>query len=186
MKSPARVVLSAVGNSAWVPLDYIQHPFQVTMAGLLSSTGNLTWGVQYTYDEMNWDTAEPVKISRTTTVATVTWANHDMVTGDSVIIGSADSSNLNSAQDSGGRPIAQDITVVDDNTFTYVVANSGAAADLGFAKALRFRVFPHSILAALTVRSDSNFNLPCKGLRFKITAYTAGRLIGLITQGGPP
>src|SRR5258708_2667525 len=158
MKSPARVVLSAVGNSPWVPLDYIQHPFQVTMAGLLSSTGNLTWGVQYTYDETNWDTAEPIKISRTTTVATVTWVNHEMVTGDSAIVQNSGSSNLDSAQDSGGRPIAQDITVVDDNTFTYPVANSGAASDNGFAKALRYRVFPHSILTGLTARSDSNFN----------------------------
>lgn len=185
MKSPARVILAAVGNSEWVPLDYIQAPFGVTMAGLLSSTGSLTWSVQYTYDEMNKDSSEPVKITRAGTTATAVWANHDMVTGDSVIITDSGSSNLDSALNPAGRLIAQDITVTDDNTFTYTVANSGAAADNGYARGMRFRVFPHAVLAALTTRADSNFNLPCKALRFKVSAYTSGRLIGLVTQGGP-
>src|SRR5438105_13323018 len=98
MKSPAKIFLSAVGNSPFIPLDYIQHPFQVTIAGLLSSTGNLTWSVQYTYDEMNKDTSEPIAIARTGTTATVTWTDHGMVTGDSVIITDSGSSNLDSLQ----------------------------------------------------------------------------------------
>jgi len=186
VKSPAKIFLAAVGNSEFVPLDYIQHPFQVTIAGLLSSTGNFTWNVQYTYDEMNKDASEPVTIARAGTTATVNWTDHGMVTGDSVIISDSGSSNLDSLQSAAGRPIAQDITVTNDNVFTYPVANSGATTDNGYARAMRFRMFPHAVLTALTIRQDSNFNLPCKALRFKITAYTAGRLIGLVTQGGPP
>jgi hypothetical protein len=187
LKSPARIVLAALGNSPWVPLDYIQHPFQVSIAGLMSSGAAFTWSVQYTYDEISFDQAkEDVTIARAGTTATVTWPNHDMVTGDSTIILGSGSAALDSQVDTGGRPISSDITVVDASTFTYTVANTGPTVSNGFAKAMRLRVFPHAVLTAVTTRLDSNFNLPCKGLRYQITAYTSGRLIGLVTQGGPP
>lgn len=181
MKSPARVILSALGNSAWVPLSYIHTPFDTTMACILSSDGNLTYSVQYTYDQM--DNSEDVlaTFSRTTTTVTVIYPLHGLSTNDSVITYASGDANIDSLKDSGNRPIAQDITVVDVNTFTYTVANTGLTA--GSLNVKRFRIFPHAVLTTLTTRQDSNFNLPCSGVRLKVTAFTAGKVEMMVTQG---
>jgi hypothetical protein len=113
----------------------------------------------------------------------VLWPDHGLVTGDAVITYGTGDANLNSAADSSGRPIAQDVTYVDENNFTYVVANSGAATGGVNSKARRFRTFTHAVLAALTARADSNFNLPCQMVRLKVTAYTAGKVTMAVTQG---
>lgn len=187
MKSPVRVLLSALGNSPWIPLDYIQTPFGVTLACMPSSDWNGTYSVQYTYDAMDDQEDTLVSIARTTTSAAVVWPNHDMVTGDSVITYATGDANLDSAKDaSRGNPIAQDITAVDASNFTYVVANSGAAAGGVNSKAKRLRVFTHAVLVAQTGRLDSNFNLPCQAVRLKVTAYVAGRLTMIVTQGVGP
>src|SRR5581483_7109148 len=39
------------GNSAVVPLDYVQAPFNAQIATILVS-GSATWSVQYTYDDI--------------------------------------------------------------------------------------------------------------------------------------
>lgn len=181
MKSPARVILAAVGNSAWVPLSYIHTPFDTTLACILSSDGNLTYSVQYTYDQM--DNSEDVlaTFTRTTTTVTVTYPGHGLSTNDSVITYASTDANIDSLKDSGNRPIAQDVTVVDANTFTYTVLNSGLA--LGSLNVKRFRIFTHSVLATLTARQDSNFNLPCSGVRLKVTVFSAGKVEMMVTQG---
>lgn len=184
MKSPVYVTLAAVGNSVWVPLSYLQAPFGVTMAVMLSGAGNLTYSVQYTYDGQDAaNTLAEAVITRTATSANVLWPDHGLVTGDAVITYATGDPNLDSAKDSAGRMIAQDITYVDENNFTYVVANTGLAVSQQPARVRRFRVFTHAVLAALTARADSNFNLPCQMVRLKVTAYTAGKVSMAVTQG---
>lgn len=183
MKSPAYVTLAAVGNSPWVPLSYLQAPFGVTMACTLSGAGNLTYSVQYSYDGQDVSNSQLVTIVRTAGSANVLWPDHGLVTGDAVITTATGSPNLDSATDADNRPIAQDITYVDENNFTYVVANSGATFGAQPSRCRRFRVFTHAVLAALTARADSNFNLPCQFVRLKVTAYTAGKITMAVTQG---
>jgi hypothetical protein len=48
------VSLSANGNSASIPVDPTQNPFQVTVAVVLTSTPSLTYEVDYTTDNTNW------------------------------------------------------------------------------------------------------------------------------------
>jgi hypothetical protein len=140
------------------------------------------------------DPWQAVKISRTTTVATVTdpgplgWG-HGLTTGDSVIVkGSGSPLNLDSPYAPAPQLGDMGYTVASTpstTTYTYTVANSGATADTGNAHVTRLRVFPHAALAAQTTRQNGSINNPVKAVRLYISAWVAGFADLLILQGGP-
>lgn len=195
---PVRVTLNAAGYSQWVPIDYIESWFGVGLGVALSEDGNLTYSVQFTFDDPRIDTSDStslVTISRTTTVATVTDSGplgigHGLTTGDSVLIKGSGSANLDSAVGAGGvAPFGQgDIglnvaSTPSISTFTYAVANSGATADGGNAHIARMRVFNHFTIATQTTRQNGSLNYPVKAVRLYVSLYTAGFADLTILQG---
>lgn len=172
--------LSAAGNSNWIPLDSQQVAFAVALAGIPSSGAVLTWKVQHTFDDLSSDSERQVSIARVGTTATVTDANHGLSVGDSIIVMGAGAP----FDTAGFTGAAADVaSVVDANTYTYTVANSGATASAAGARAKYLRVFDHAVLTGQTARADGNYAFPCAACRFVITAYTNGTLLGEVRQG---
>lgn len=178
---PVYLTLAALGDSKWVTINYLQNAFGIGLGVTLSSDANLTCKVQHTFDDPVDDSKRLVSIARSGTAATVTDNLHGLSTGDSVIIQNSGDPNLDTNSDIGA-----DITIVDANSYTYVVANTGAAASGSNVWLKSFRIFDHSTLTGITGannRSDGNYQFPPLMVRFKTTAYVAGRATLAIIQG---
>lgn len=50
--TPQVISLSAAGSTAWIPVDYKQNPFNISLAVVLSNTPSLTCKVEYTLDDV--------------------------------------------------------------------------------------------------------------------------------------
>jgi hypothetical protein len=168
--------LAALGNAPWVPLNYLQGTFGVTLLGSITSGASLTYKVQQTLDDFSQE-FRFVSISRTTTTATVTDNDHRLSTGDSVIITGTGDANLDA-------PNGADITFVDANTYTYTVSNTGAATGSANSKLKSFRVFDHATMTGLVARTvGSIIGFPIMAVRLKTTIYASGKVDLLICQG---
>jgi hypothetical protein len=155
--------LSAAGNSPWLPVNAKQRVFALSLFGSISTGATLQWDVQYTFDDLG-DKLLP-KITRSTTTATVILANHGLSVGDSVVVYNA------GAPLDGTYDVA---SVVDDNTFTYTVANSGVTATTPEARIIRLRVIEHADLHDETGRADGNIAFPVTAVRLVVHDYTDG------------
>jgi hypothetical protein len=190
---PVRVTLNAAGYSQWVPIDYLESWFGTTLGIIPSEDGNLTYSVQFTMDFAILEapsSSAPVSIARAGTVATVTDAGplgigHGLTTGDSVIIKASGSSMLDSPQAVFGQGDLgwQVASTPSPTTYTYTVANSGPAADVGITKTSRLRIFTHATLAAQTTRQNGSLNYPVRAVRLYVSAYTAGFVDMIVLQG---
>lgn len=169
------LTLSALGNSNWLPVDWNQRDFALTLLGRISPGASLTWKAQYTGDGPR-TSARKVTISRSGTTATVTDIAHGLTAGDSAIVEGTGSSNLDQMN-------GVDITVVDANSYTYTVANSGAAADTGAAKVRSFRVSDHPNLTGKVASADDNIAFPVYMVRLKTTVYASGSVYLTVLQG---
>lgn len=169
---PVKVTLSAAGNSPWIPLDIGQAQFSVSLAAILSSGAVLTYSVQNSFDPVN--ELRPITIARAATVATVTDIGHRLSVGDGIIITGSGDANLDTQ-------IANVATVVDANTYTYTVSNTGATS--ATAQAANMRQFPDAILAAQTTRLEGNYILPVRACRLVVSAYTSGSIDLIVIQG---
>lgn len=181
MRSPISVSVSgAPGISPWVVLDYLQRPFNVAlMASLSAAASGVTYKVEYTPDNPNQSRANTnnvVSLSRTTTVATLTFTNpHNLVIADSVVVFGSGDPNLD-----GTYQVA---SVTSPTALTYTVANTGAATGLNSAHAIPLRVFPHDYMVALTAKADGNFAFPVWACRLNVTGLSAGVVTLSILQG---
>lgn len=166
------VTVSAAGASQWIPLDVYRNPFSVSLGCTISSGATLTYAVNHTFDNP-WD-MQPVKLTRVTTTATAVLPAHGLVaTTDSVIVEGA------GAPFDGTYAVA---SIVDANTFTYTVANSGLTTSLG-GTVSRMRTFIHSSITGKTANSDGNYAYPVAAIRLNITSYTSGNVTLAVTQG---
>lgn len=175
MTAAISVTLAAAGNSAWIPLNRLQVPFGVALGGMPSSGASLTWKVQHTFDRLDSDAERLITISRAGTVATVTDAGHKLSVGDSIIVAGSRSSVLDGTND-----IA---SVVDANTYTYTVANSGATASANGTRVKSLRVFDHATLVGQTARADGNYAFPVSACRLVVTTYSSGNVTLDVLQG---
>lgn len=173
MSNRQEVILSAAGNSRWIPLDWARPNAKVALIARISSGASLTYQVQHTQDGARVP-ERLVTISRTTTTATVTDTAHKLTTGDSVIIRGSGSTNLDSEA-------GVDITVSDANTYTYTVANSGATAASAFLR--QMRVQPHETMTAQTGNDDANYEFVPVACRLRVTTYASGS-VGLTVLEG--
>lgn len=64
---PVRLTVGSLNNSAPIPLDTYQDPFNTSLAVVLSAGASLTYTVQYTFDDITSPTFNP---------ATATWFPH--------------------------------------------------------------------------------------------------------------
>ncbi len=177
---PIKITQAAVGASPWVPLDYLQRPFNVALAASLSEDASgITYSVEWTPDNPNPGRKESnpvVSLSRTTTVATLTLAkDHGLNTGDSVTVYGSGDANLDGTYAVASTPTTKSLT--------YTVANTGATAGANSTQAILMRVFPHDFMAGLTARADGNIAFPVLAVRINNTAYTGGSSTLQVTQG---
>ena len=178
MRSPIKVtVAGGAGISPWIPLDYLQRPFNVALFVSLSATSDGTDTVEYTPDTPNSTKGNTVaSLTRSGTVATLTMTQaHGLNVGDSVLTFNTGDANLD-----GTHQVA---SVTSPTALTYTVANTGLTAQAGYAQAVLMRVFPHSFLAAQTARGAGNFAFPCWAVRLNVTAGTTGNVTLEVIQG---
>lgn len=170
---PKRVTVGSQTVSPWIPLNRLQDPFNVALAVTLSSGASLTFKVQHSFDDPQETYA--CSITRSTTTATVTLTDHGLVANDSVTVVGA------------GAPLDGTFTVasvVDANSFTYTVANSGVAISAPGSKLVKHRVFDHETMVGKTANEDGNFAFAVAATRLNVTAYTSGKATLTVLQGG--
>jgi hypothetical protein len=168
--------LAAPGNTQWIPLNYLQAPFNVGVWFLPGVAAAFTGNAQISGDDAI-ENQHSVAISRVGALATVVDPAHGLVTGDSIIVSG------------GGAPFdtvgvgtgAADITQLDANSYTYAVVNAGPLTAnvnvrLGF-----YRVFD---LAALTVRAVLTELIPAQAIRLQGDTLAGGTVDFIVLQGG--
>lgn len=181
------LTLAAVGATPWVPVNWEQANFSLSVAVILSEDEGITYTVQHTFDPMGVDYWMPVKLARAAGVVTATTPyQHGLTAGDSVDIFGSGSTQMDSQpypQQIGppwtsgvNQPVSWTVaTTPSPTTFTYAVTNAGPAADTGRASVQILRVFPNATLAALSARGFANYaNQPITGIRLTASVYTAG------------
>lgn len=169
------VTLSAAGASQWLFTDPRRFlSFQTGLVVTLDSTANLTYDVELTLDANSQERHQIISIARVTTTATVTLVDHGLAVGDNVTVFNTGESNLD-----GSHDVA---TVVDDDSFTYTVADTGAASAEG--KLISFRVIKHPTLQGDTTAEAGVQDSPVTAIRLNITAYTAGSATLTVLQQG--
>ena len=188
MRPVCCTVPSAVAGP-WIPLDYIESWFGVSLFVTLSEDASgMTYTVDFTGDDTGPVGVRPIKISRSGTVATVTdlgpvasqykydnVSRHGLVAADSVVIQSS----------LGFDGTYAVVTTPTPTSYTITVPNSGVTVDGGNAKVNALRVFNHTVLTAQTVRNFGTFNYPVRAIRLRLSAWTAGQATLCILQGTP-
>jgi len=171
---PQSVSLSAAGFSPWLNINRMpQGNFGVAFAGEISSGASLTWGVQHTYDQLYEPTIE-WSASRTTTTGTITRTAHSLSVGDWVQMDAAAPFNQ-------AYSVA---SVVDANTFTITVANSGVTSVAkSSANLWTARVIDHTVTAK-TTSAEGSYTVPPTAIRLNVSAYTSGNVSLSVIQVG--
>ncbi len=154
----------AAGATAWKRIDPNKIYFGVGFGVTLSASANLTYSVQHSFDDPNANLI--CTISRTTTVATVTFPSaHGLTTADSIIVTGTNNSNFDGTYNVASVPST--------TTITYTVSNSGATSAINVIVS-PMRVFSHSTVAAKTTQQDGNYSFPINAIRLNVTSYTGG------------
>lgn len=171
---PVKITQGALGSTLWTLLDKQQAPFNVGLGAMITSGASLTYSVQYTYDDPG---ANPrrVLVSRAAAVATVIDPDHRLSVGDNIVVIGTGSVVLD-----GSFDVA---TIVDANTYTYTVANSGPTADVNASTVVSMRVYSLTALAAQTTRKDANLTIPVMAVRLNVSVYASGKVDLDILQG---
>jgi hypothetical protein len=175
----AVLTLLAAGNSKWCPLDYYHNPSSVSLLFSPNADGvGITAKVQYTHDDPQF--MRPVtSLTRAGTVATIIDPDHGLSSGDCLMVFNSMDPNLDTI---GG--VGTDVTVVDKDTYTYAVANTGIlVANPAFVRVVTLRVDDHPLMTGMTARTDGNFAFPVRAVRLRSTAYTSGGASLTVTQG---
>ena len=172
MPSPIKQTVSSATRGAWIPLNILATPYNVSLAGVCSSNINATWLVEYSHDSPLYSVA--CQVSASTTTATLTLVNHGLTTSDSIIVSGVGNANIDGTFQVAG--------VTDQNTITYAITSTTLASTP--AKVSVMRVFTHSTLTAKTANSDGNIAFPVSAVRLRLSAWVAGYVTMLVTQAG--
>lgn len=170
--------MAAAGNSNWLPVNYWQKPFQVTVAASITAGAVLTYTVQHTSDDPQ--NARPItSLTRAGTVATVVDPDHRLSTGDSLTLQNSGDPNLDVT--------SVDVTVVDANTYTYVVANTGILVPAApwNVRVVTLRAYPHSdaALVGASTRKEGALTTPVQAVRLIVPTFTSGKVDLEVIQG---
>lgn len=172
MRSISTTVGSAAASS-WIPCNLHASTFQIGLGVTLTSTVNLTYSVQHSFD--NPDANLPCYITRSTTTATLTLVDHGLTTSDSIIVKGA------GAPLDGTYAVA---SVSSADVITYTVSNSGVTISGSQATVAPMRTFNHSILASKTTAADGNYAFPVAAIRLNVSSYTSGKATLTFIQSG--
>ena len=178
-----QVTVGSATFSPWIPLNTLKPTFGTGLFVGLTGTVNLTYSVQHAVPINTNGECLPIsgndagvlsKLTRSTTTATLVWPDHGMTTADSLLVEGA-----GGALD-GTYTVA---SIVDADTLTYTVANSGVTtANPGF-KVMLYKVFNHDVLAAKTTSDDGNYAFPVPFCRLIVTSYTSGKATLVVVSG---
>jgi hypothetical protein len=155
---------TAAGPTPWIVVDRYVSGYILGIGVKLSSNGNLTYGVEYTLDNLLQE-ERPLGITRVAGTATVNKINHGMSAADYVHVMSA------GAPFDGEFPI---LAVTDQNNFTYTVANSGPLAAPFYTTMTTARIFAYAGFAASTTSKAIVDFTPVVAVRLNVSAFTAG------------
>lgn len=178
-----QVTVGSATTSAWIPLNTKKPTFGTALFVGLTGTVNLTYSVQHAVPTNTGGQYHPVpgnevgvnaKLTRVTTTATLVWAGHGLTTSDSIVIQGA------GAPFDGTYAVA---SVVDADTITYTVTDSGLATAQDGFQAMLLKVFNHDTLAAKTTADDGNYAFPVPFVRLNVTAYTSGKATLVVVSG---
>jgi len=66
--TPQVISISSLGSTAWIPVDYKQNPFNISLACVVSNTPNLTYQVEFTLDDVFKTTITPTAFTHSTII----------------------------------------------------------------------------------------------------------------------
>lgn len=176
---PQQVVLSAVGKSKWIPTDYESIAFDVALFTGFSSGGGGTWTVEETPDGP--EGRHPVKVTRATTVITVTDLGPDLVSGH--LLSAGDDVILEGTGFAGGDGEYSVVSVTSPTVYTVTSGASGTATGSPNTFATTFRVYPDATLHGIMARAFGDIRFPVRAVRLNVTAYTSGVIWLKVLQG---
>jgi hypothetical protein len=171
---------AATGYSPWHFLDWRQNPFAVSFqVDYVGST--LAYTVEYGYSDLQ---PKPVYIANSTTTATVTYPNHGLSTGDSVIISGAEYLNGTATTATTLNGTFQ-VTRTGANTFTYTHTTNDGTLCRNPARAIFIKVLTHDTYGTpSTAATDGNLAFSVQATRVKVTtAEAATSLTYHVSQG---
>lgn len=172
---PVSQRFSVAGVGAPIMLNYIQTSFAVGLWLYFTGT-TLLATVQISGDDPTTNRRQPTSLTRVAALATMVDNGHNLVTGSTIFVGGA------------GAPfdtpaIGADVTVVDANTYTYAVANSGPLAAQVGIQVSHLRWFNHATMAAMAASTNGNLAFPTRACRLNVATLTAGFVDFLVLQG---
>lgn len=169
------------GSTDWITIDYIQKAFAVggrcTVGGATAPSG--TYKVQHAFSSLLPDTE--VKITRSTTTATVTFLsnvsgfNHGLTTNDAIRVAASGSTALD-----GDFNVA---SVTSATVITYACANAGAAAAQPGVTVERLFVGDNAFVTGATTSQDFSYAYPPNYIRATVTGSGSGVLTLSLNQG---
>ncbi len=171
---PIKITATAAGATAWVPIDYRQNTFGIGIGCTITSGASLTYKIQHTFDSPY--NLVPFYATRSTTTATATITDHKLSVGDTINV-------INAGAPMDGRYLVA--SVVDANTITYTVANSGVTVSTTGAKVNLTRAFDNAVIVAQTGNKDANYAFPPRAIRLNVTSFSSGKVTATIIQGSP-
>lgn len=186
---PTRVSLSAVGYSTPISLDWYQTPFGVSLAISMSSGGTATASVFYCIDDLSAASGRAVTgVARSGTTITVT-GDYGLPSGPNPTSGDGNTHGL-SVGDlvqlygcgilDGWYNVA---SVLSASSYTLTSGSSGTYTAPGSPMVVSGRMVQHAVLANVTSRTVSNFNLPVSAVQLNVSAYTSGVVTLAVLQG---
>lgn len=161
---PSTVRLSSATFSDWIPLNRYVSSFGVGFGVKLSDGATLTYSVQHTFDDI-YERYGDFSLTRSGTTATVVKTNHGLSVGDWSY------QTACGAPFDGAYAVA---SVVDADTYTFTVLNSGATSKNPGGWLQTARVFAHADIAGETASADGNYQFPPRACRLIVSAYTDG------------
>lgn len=192
---PVLAVVTAVGASQWIPVNYLGIAYALAVAIIPdAATATLAATVQYTYDELgstpNQDATgiRPISWTRSGTTLTVTdtgpfGLGHGLSTNDSVILTGTQNTNLDSPKVALPQhgDLGWTVTVTSPTVYTATVTNAGGTAGQGYAVGLR--VHASTVTVATAVRGDGTLINPVQAVRLIVATLTGGNVQLRVTQG---
>lgn len=171
MRTQVQATGSTAAESPWVPVSDSQNPFNVALYALPAQDFAATsYLFQVTPDDSS--AVHQASFTATGTTATVTDPGHGLTSGDSLV-----AAGSNSTADT--YPNAVDVTVVDDNTYTYTTGAAPPAK--GILNVTTMRVVSFGTVVT-TGKGDALLQTPARAVRVKLAGWTVGILNLLVIQ----
>lgn len=170
-----QLTASATAFTDFAVLDYRQRPFGAALRANLPSTVTATYTANYTLDDPQAQLI-PTAITRSTTTASLTYANHGLNAGDYIRVTNA------GAPFDGLYKVA---SVTSSSIVTYTVANSGLTTAKTTATFTPMRVTALTAFSAKTTAADGSISYPVRAVNLDVTAYSGTGQVMLEVLQGP-